>query len=288
MGPAHEPLFLATTHLSTRNNQIMSQALFAVITGSSSGIGLELAKLAAADGYTLLLAADRPFTQALEQLGQASVDTIHVDLSTAEGVAALDERIGGRPVDVLCANAGHGLGKAFLDEDFAEVRNLVETNVIGTIDLLQRVGRRMRDRNEGKILITGSIAGLIPGAYQAAYNASKAFLDSFSFALRNELKDTGVTVTCLMPNVTESEFWERAGTLDTKAGAGKKDPPEAPAKAGWDAMKAGKGDVSPGWISTLQRAIVRVLPGDTLAEMNAEQMRPGGGHAEKSDAARTT
>ena len=247
---------------------------FALITGASSGIGLELAKLAAADGYTLLLAADRPFDHALANLAGAPVETIQVDLSTAEGVTALDERIAGRRVDVLCANAGHGLGQGFLDQDFAAVRNLVETNVIGTLDLLQRVGRRMRDQRDGRILITGSIAGLIPGAFQAAYNASKAFLDNFSYALRNELHDTGVTVTCLMPGVTESDFWERAETTNTPAGAGAKDPADAPARAGWEAMKAGSAQVSPGWLNTLERAILHIVPDRAKAELNARMMRP--------------
>ncbi|WP_242098666.1 SDR family NAD(P)-dependent oxidoreductase [Sphingomonas sp. CROZ-RG-20F-R02-07] len=256
-----------------------SQVPFAVITGASSGIGLELAKLAAADGFTLLLAADRPFDHALADLAGALVDTINVDLSTAEGVAALDERIGGRRIDVLCANAGHGLGQGFLDQDFVAVRNLIETNVVGTLDLLQRVGRRMRDQRGGRILITGSIAGLIPGAYQAAYNASKAFLDNFSYALRNELQDTGVSVTCLMPGLTESDFWERADTTDTPAGSGGKDPPDAPARAGWEAMKTGAAQVSPGWLNTLQRAILHIVPDRAKAEMNARMMRPNDSEA---------
>ena len=254
---------------------MVSSKPLAVITGASSGIGLELAKLAAEDGYTLILAADRPVDQALEERTAVRVETIEVDLSTTEGVAALDALIGDRKVDVLCANAGHGLGHAFLDQDFVAVRHLIDTNVVGTLDLVQRVGRRMRRQREGRILFTGSLAGLIPGAYQAVYNASKSFIDSFSFALRNELKDSGVSVTCLMPNLTESEFWERAETTDTKAGSSKKDPAEAPARAGWEAMKAGRGDVAPGWAGTLQKAILRVLPGDTLAAMNARQMRPG-------------
>ena len=251
-----------------------SNAPFAVITGSSSGIGLELAKLAAREGYTLLLAADRPFDHALAELAGATVETVAADLSTTAGVHRLEAAIGERAVDVLCANAGHGLGKGFFDEDLAQVRHLVETNILGTIDLVQRVGRRMRARGEGRILMTGSLAGLIPGAYQAVYNASKSFIDSFSYAIRHELKDTGVSVTCLMPGVTESDFWERAETLDTKAGSGPKDPPEAPAKAGWEAMKKGKGSVSPGWQGTLQQAILRVLPPETLAGLNAMLMRP--------------
>jgi len=102
----------------------------------------------------------------------------------------------------------------------------------------------MKAQGNGRILLTGSMAGFMPGAYQAVYNASKAFINNFSYALRNELKDSGVTVTCLMPSLTESHFWERAGTLDTKARAGEKDSPDQPALAGWEAMKAGKGVVS--------------------------------------------
>ena len=90
-----------------------------------------------------------------------------------------------------------------------------------------------------------------------------------------ELKEAGVSLTCLMPGITESDFWERAETLDTKAGAGKKDNPAEAARAGWDALKAGNGSVSPGWINNLQRAMLRVLPPDMFAEMNAKVMRPG-------------
>jgi hypothetical protein len=105
------------------------------------------------------------------------------------------------------ANAGRGLGKGFLDQDFADILRVLDTNITGTLYLIQTIGRKMRDRGAGRILITESIAGFIPGAYQAVYKASKAFLDSFSFALRAELKERGVTVTCLMPGATETEFF---------------------------------------------------------------------------------
>ena len=123
------------------------------------------------------------------------------------------------------ANAGHGLGRAFLDQDFADVRHVIDTNVTGTVYLVQLVGRAMRSRGQGRILLTGSIAGFMPGTYQAVYNGTKAFVDSFSFALRAELKDTGVTVTCLMPGATETDFFERADMLDTKVGQGKRTTP---------------------------------------------------------------
>src|SRR3546814_5827442 len=111
-----------------------------------------------------------------------------------------------RPVDALLANAGRGLGHGFLDQDLDKAKQVVNLNIVGTISLIHKVGRQMRQRGQGKILITGSIAGFIPGSFQAVYNGTKAFVDSFSTALRNELKDTGVTVTCLMPGPTETEF----------------------------------------------------------------------------------
>src|SRR5205085_331160 len=157
----------------------------------------------------------------------ATVEAVEADLATVEGVDkfyAAARRLN-RPLEALLANAGRGLGKAFLDQNFADIRHIVDTNVTGTLYLIHEVGREMRARGHGKILITGSIAGLMPGTYNAVYNASKAFLDSFSFALRHELNDTGVTVTCLMPGATETEFFERADLMDTKIGTSKKDNP---------------------------------------------------------------
>jgi len=164
----------------------------AVVTGASSGIGRELAKCCARNGFDLVIAADRPeLTQAkqeLESLG-ASVLAVEADLATVEGVDQLVRTIGGRPVDALLANAGHGLGHAFLDQDFDEIRDVIDTNITGTIYLVHKVGKEMKARGSGRILFTGSIAGFMPGTFQAVYNGTKAFIDSFSFALRNELKD---------------------------------------------------------------------------------------------------
>lgn len=188
----------------------------AVVTGASTGIGYELAKCCAREGFDLVVCADEPEINSaakdFEALG-AMVTSIQSDLATLEGVERLYQAIGGRPVDALLANAGRGLGKGFLDQDFNDVLRVVNTNVTGTIYLIQQIGREMRARGAGRILITGSIAGFLPGTYQAVYNATKAFLDSFSFALRAELKATGVTVTCLMPGATETAFFERADML---------------------------------------------------------------------------
>jgi uncharacterized protein len=252
----------------------------AVVTGASSGIGFELAKYAAHKDYDLIIAADEVEIEkaatALRDEG-AEVTAVQADLATREGVDKLYEAIRacGRPVDALLANAGRGLGNGFLDQQPDDWRDVVETNITGTLDLIQRVGRDMRENNEGRILITGSIAGFIPGSYQAVYNASKAFLDSFAFALRNELKDTDVTVTCLMPGATETEFFDRADMQDTKIGAGKKDNPADVAKAGFEAMLNGEGDVVTGWMNKLQTAIANITPADMLAERHRKQAEPG-------------
>ena len=181
----------------------------AIVTGASSGIGFELAAQAARNGFDLLIAADEPsINQAAELLSKhgVRVEAIEADLATLEGVDQLYAAAQGRPIAALLANAGRGLGRAFLDQSFPDIMRVVDTNVTGTLYLVHKVGREMRDRGQGRILITGSIAGLMPGTYQAVYNGTKALLDSFSYALRAELKDSGVTVTCLMPGATETEF----------------------------------------------------------------------------------
>jgi short-subunit dehydrogenase len=250
----------------------------AVVTGASTGIGYELAKCCAEQGFDLIVVADEPeinsAAAALEKIG-GRVEPLQADLATLEGVDELYGTIGGRQVDALLANAGRGLGHGFLDQDFDQVMRVVNTNITGTIYLIQKVGRDMRARRSGKILITGSIAGFMPGTYQAVYNASKAFLDSFSFALRAELKDAGVTVTCLMPGATETDFFARADLLDTKIGQSKKDDPADVARTGFKAMMRGDGDVVSGWHNKLQSAIANVTPASILAEQHRKQAEPG-------------
>ncbi|HYI73551.1 MAG TPA: SDR family NAD(P)-dependent oxidoreductase [Skermanella sp.] len=252
----------------------------AIVTGASTGIGYELAKECAKNGFNLIVAADEPAidkaAKEFSQLG-ADVDAVRADLATLEGVDEVYAAIRGRPVDALLANAGRGLGKGFLDQDFDDVRHVIDTNVTGTLYLLHKVGRDMRARGKGHILITGSIAGFMPGTYQAVYNGTKAMLDSFSFALRHELNDSGVTVTCLMPGPTDTEFFARADMLDTKVGQAKKDDPAEVARIGFDAMMKGQGDVVSGWKNKLQTAIATVTPSGVLAEMHRGMAEPGSG-----------
>jgi uncharacterized protein len=252
----------------------------AIVTGASSGIGLELAKLAVHEGYDLVIAADEPeihdAARQLEAKG-AEVLAVEADLATLQGVdqlyAAASET--GRPVEILIANAGRGLGHGFLDQDFAEARRVVDTNIVGTIYLVQKVGRDMRAANKGRILLTGSIAGFMPGTFQAVYNGTKAFVNSFAFALRNELKDTDITVTCLMPGPTETRFFERANMLDTKVGQQEKDDPADVAKVGFKAMLQGDGDIVSGVKNKIQTAMANITPAGMLAEQHRRMAAPG-------------
>jgi uncharacterized protein len=264
------------TRTSTRTNG--SERPLAMVTGASTGIGRELGICCARAGYDLLVVADEAgiedAAEEFRRLG-VNVDAVQTDLATIEGVDEFYAAADGRAVEALLANAGHGLGGSFLDQDFDDARHVIDTNVTGTIYLIQKVGRDMRGRGRGRILITGSIAGFSPGTYNAVYNGTKAFIDSFSFALRAELKDTGVTVTCLMPGTTETEFFERAGMTDTKIGQSEKDDPVDVAKIGFEAMMQGDGDVVSGFKNKVMSALANITPAGMLAEQHRKQSEPG-------------
>lgn len=251
---------------------------YAIVTGASTGIGRALAQQCVDHGFDLLIVADEAaIEEAARELGAtgAKVDALVADLSTTDGVDQLYQATGGRAVDALLANAGRGLGHGFLDQEWPEARLVIDTNVVGTTYLIHKVGRDMRARGAGRILITGSIAGLMPGSFQAVYNGSKAFLDSFSYALRNELKDSGVTVSVLMPGATETEFFERADMLDTKVGTSKKDDPADVAKVGFEAMMNGEADVVAGFKNKVQATLANVVPATLLAEQHRKMAEPG-------------
>lgn len=252
----------------------------AIVTGASSGIGLELARCAVGRGIDLIIAADDPAIHDVAndlRAGGCGIQAVEGDLATLGGVDRLYDALKGHPCDILCANAGHGLGGAFLDQDFATARHVIDTNITGTIYLIQKVARDMRARRKGHILITGSIAGFMPGTFLAVYNASKAFIDSFAFALRAELDGSGVGVTCLMPGPTETGFFARADMLDTKVGQQKKDDPAEVARLGFEAMLRGDGDIVSGWKNKLQTVLAQITPAGTLAEQHRRMAAPGSG-----------
>ena len=248
---------------------------FAIITGASTGIGAELAKLAAKDGYELLLVADTPFSGT----SFAGAQTLQADLATFEGVDQLLKAIGGRQIDLLCANAGHGLGGPFLDQNVADWRHVIDTNVVGTIYLLQKVLNAMVAQGHGKLLVTGSIAGWMPGSFSAVYNGTKAFIDNFTAALRNELQEhKGITITTLEPGPVETEFFHRAGMDDTKVGqADNKSDPADVAADGWQALMSGKDTIISGWKNKLQVAAAGVLPQSVPAQQHRKMAEPGSG-----------
>ncbi|MEG3839364.1 SDR family NAD(P)-dependent oxidoreductase [Microcoleus sp. herbarium14] len=253
----------------------------AVVTGASSGIGYELAKQFARNGFDLLVTSTGSTiddaAQTFKGLG-AQVETVQADLATYDGVETLYSKIKetNRPVDAIAINAGVGVGGEFTKTDLQEELNLIELNVASTVHLAKRVVKDMVDRGRGRILFTSSIAALMPGPFEAVYAASKAFLQSFSQALRNELKDSGVTVTALMPGPTDTNFFHRADMDDTKAGASKKDDPAEVAKQGFEALMADKDSIIAGSLATkIQGTASQILPDTVSAEMHRQLTEPG-------------
>jgi short-subunit dehydrogenase len=255
----------------------MESTQFAVVTGASSGIGYELAKLFAENGFDVLVAAeDDAIATAAAEIG---AEAVQVDLAEPAGVEELYRRIGGRPVDALALNAGIGAGGAFAtDTDLEQELTIVDLNCRSTVHLAKLVVRDMVARDAGRILFTSSIASTMPGPFQAVYNASKSFVQSFALALRNELKDTGITVTSLMPGPTDTEFFERADLLDTKIGAGDKDDPADVARDGFEALMNGDERVVSASMSTkLQGRGSRLMPDSVKAGLHRRMAEPGSG-----------
>ena len=258
-----------------------STSPFAVVTGASSGIGLELARVFAQNGFDLLITSetDRIDSAASDLAATgARVSSVRADLATLEGVETLYTRIQaeGRPVDAIAINAGVGVGGPFLENSFEDELNLIKLNVISVVQLSKLVLRDMAARNEGRVLFTASIAAEMPGPFEAIYAASKAFVLSFAEAIRNELKDTNIVITALQPGATETNFFHRAGMDDTKVGAGKKSDPADVAREGFEALMKGKDHV----ISAMakekaQIAVGQVLPDKVMAEQHRKMSEPG-------------
>jgi len=254
------------------------QGSFAVITGASSGIGLELAKQFAEHGFDLLIVAD---SHRIEEAAAAlqnynvSVSEAQIDLANREGVKEFYGLIRqtGRPVDAIALNAGVGAGGDFvretsLDDDF----NVIDLNIKSTVHLAKLVLKDMVRRGQGRVLFTSSIAATMPGTFNAVYNASKAFVQSFAQAVRAELKDTGVTITLLMPGATETNFFHRAGMDNTKVGQSEKDDPADVAKTGYEALMAGDDHVVAGsFMNKVQATVAHSLPDTVTAEMHRKQ-----------------
>lgn len=248
-----------------------------VITGASSGIGLELAKRAARDGVQLVLAADRDLSeaeQATRAAGARSVECVICDLATDDGYDTLMGVLDTRQVDTLMANAGTGGGGEFLDQSWPDIRHVVDTNVTGTVRLIHEIGRQMRARDEGRILVTGSIAGHLPGAFQLVYNSTKAFIDDFCAGLAEELTNTNVVVTCLWPGATDTEFFERAHMEDSAVGRSSKSDPAKVAEDGYEALLKGQTKVISGFMNKVQSIFADILPESVVAAMHRRMAEP--------------
>ncbi|NSL43072.1 SDR family oxidoreductase [Streptomyces sp. 8P21H-1] len=256
----------------------------ALVTGASSGIGLELSRQLAERGFDLVVNAEDGvrLQEAAEQLraAGAQVEAVQGDLRSYEATEALFAAATtlGRPLDVVVLNAGVGRGGAFADTDLADELEIVDLNVRSTVHLAKRAVQDMVVRDTGRILVTSSIASTMPGSFQAVYNASKSFLQSFTEALQNELKDTGITLTALMPGPTETDFFHRAGMDDTKIGQQDKDDPAQVARQGLDALFSGKDKLVAGSLKTKAQGLAdKVLPDKAKAQAHRKMAEPGSG-----------
>jgi uncharacterized protein len=251
----------------------------ALVTGASRGIGLELAHLFARDGHDLVVTAeDDAVDGAASALLTHGVEVrpVRADLATADGVTALHAALPRTP-DAVALNAGVGQGGSFLEGDLDGQLRLVDLNVRGTVHLARLLLPAMVERGAGKVLITSSIASMMPGSYQALYNASKSFLQSFAEAIADELTDSPVTVTSLMPGPTETDFFRRAGLPDSIMGRLPKDDPADVAAQGYAAMAAGRTKVVAGsTLVKLQGALTAVLPDQVKAATHRLIAKPLG------------
>ncbi len=254
----------------------------ALVTGASSGIGLELARQFAEHGFDLVVnAEDAELTTAAEQLRAAgtTVQAVQADLRSAESAQAVYDAVTatGRPLAAAALNAGVGKGGPFVENALEDELAIIDLNVRSTVVLAKSVVRDMAARGEGRVLFTSSVASTMPGPYQAVYNASKSFVQSFAEALATELRDTGVTVTSLMPGPTDTEFFDRGDLTDTKLGQGPKDDPAQVAKQGFEAMMKGETKVLGGSLLSKAQAVVNsVLPDRLKSAGHAKMAEPGG------------
>ncbi|MEV4570199.1 SDR family NAD(P)-dependent oxidoreductase [Nonomuraea sp. NPDC049419] len=256
----------------------------ALVTGASSGIGYELARQFAGHGFDLIINAEDPgIADTASELRRpgASVQGVQADLATHNGVERLYAAVvdDGRPLQVLAINAGVGVGGPFTETELADDLRLVDLNVRSAVHLAKLCVRDMAARRQGRVLFTSSIAATQPGPFEATYAASKAFLLSFSEALREELKDHGVTVTALMPGPTETEFFERAGLEDTRLGSSKKDDPARVAEQAYEALMSGKDHVVAGSpTNKVMAGAAKLMPETAKAKAHRHLSEPGSGN----------
>jgi short-subunit dehydrogenase len=254
-----------------------------LVTGGSSGIGFELARKFVDHDHDVVIAAYdiEKLEQAAELLreqGQADVRTVAADLATEEGIYALHRELRNiGPIDIFCANAGVGSGGGdFSETDLDQELELIDLNVRGQVQLTKLIVRDMIEAGQGgRILLTSSIAGIMPGPFEAVYAASKAFVRSFGEGLRSELSEKGISVTVLMPGPTETDFFHRANMDNTPAGQMAKDDPALVASQAFDALMADRHAVIGGGLKNkLQTSAIRLFPDPLKARAHRAQTEP--------------
>jgi short-subunit dehydrogenase len=256
----------------------------AAVTGASSGIGYELARQFARGGFDLVVCAEDTAIHAAAATFEgdgARVQPVQVDLRRYEGVEQFYDQIRelSRPLEAIAINAGVGvLGDFARETDLREELAMIQLNVVSTVHIAKLATMDMVRRGQGKILITASVAGTMPSPLQAVYGATKAFDLAFAASLRHELKDTGVSVTALMPGPTDTDFFDREGGSDTKAAqiAQKNDPADV-AKQAFEALMAGKDRVyaATSLGTKLQGMTARFMPEAVKAAMYQRMAEPG-------------
>lgn len=250
----------------------------ALVTGASSGIGYELAKVFAQNGFDLIVVAeDQGIAEAAQAFQSMGVDVTPVrqDLSTYEGIESFYEKIRGMDIDVAALNAGVGVGGHFIDTDLQKELKMMHLNMDSTVHLTKLLLKDFVDKKEGHILFTSSIAAEMPGPYYAVYAATKAFVQSFSEALSLELQEHNITVTALQPGATDTNFFARADMLNTKVGKAKKDSPADVAQHGFDALMEGKDHIVAGsFANKVQSTIAKFISEKMGAKMQGKQAKP--------------
>jgi short-subunit dehydrogenase len=238
----------------------------ALITGASSGIGFELAKVFAQEGYDLIVTADKGIRNAAQKLSAlgAEVESYEVDLTKENGVDELTNFVQQtrQVIDVAVLNAGAGVGGQFATEtDLSDEERIIKLNCLSTVQLAKWVVKEMLEHGHGHILFTSSVVGVMPSPLQSVYGATKAFVHSFAEGLRIELKESGISVTALQPGATETNFFDGPGLRETKVGQAKKDDPAKVARQGYEALMDGEDHIVAGsFKNKIQIAINKFLP----------------------------
>jgi short-subunit dehydrogenase len=262
----------------------MKDNSYALVTGGTSGIGYEFARLLAKDGYNLIIVArnESELSDASTQIrNESGVDVITIakDLFDRRNAFDLyhDIKSRGIEIDILINNAGHGHYGEFIDTDLSMELQIIDLNIASVVVLTKLFLKDMVSRGNGKIMNLSSIASKAPGPWQAVYHGTKAFVQSFTEGVRNEVKDTGVTLTALLPGATDTDFFNKAGMLDSKIVQEEKlyDPADV-AKDGYDALKKGKDMVVSGFKNKVQVAMSGVTTDEKLAEKMNKQQEPVG------------